>query len=267
MFFGIKSAIAPLFAKASDEAERVDEVLHGWLVQVLEEAANNWALVRTDYDYEGWVEKKYLCPPLKQQATHYVNAVAADVLSEPKVQANVLISLTLGCTVSIITDDEQAAESWAKINLADGRCGFIRSSHLTPLPSMVAGLNLNRNALCDTALKYRGAQYRWGGKTPLGIDCSGLVFMAYRLNGFTIYRDAKIHPAFPIKQPVTDCNRLKNDIKIARKGDLLYFPGHVGMFINEKFMLHSSETRGGVSYEALTPDWLSRITAIGSLSV
>ena len=55
-------------------------------------------------------------------------------------------------------------------------------------------------ALMQRRTIYLGAQYRWGGKTPLGIDCSGLVSMAYLLSGVIIYRDAAIKPGFALHE-------------------------------------------------------------------
>ncbi|MEG2404672.1 MAG: C40 family peptidase, partial [Oscillospiraceae bacterium] len=88
-----------------------------------------------------------------------------------------------------------------------------------------------RNAVCKNALSYLGTQYRWGGKTPLGIDCSGLVSMAYLQEGIAIYRDAQIKLGFPIRE-----------ISIAniKKGDLLYFPGHVAMYIGNGNFVHAT---------------------------
>ncbi|WP_241425298.1 C40 family peptidase [Clostridium beijerinckii] len=101
---------------------------------------------------------------------------------------------------------------------------------------MKSGYDINdeedlRNNLVSSAVSYIGTQYRWGGKTPLGIDCSGLCSMAYMLNGILIYRDAKIKEGFPIKE-IT--------FKQIKKGDLIFFPGHVAMYLGNGKYIHSS---------------------------
>ena len=77
--------------------------------------------------------------------------------------------------------------------------------------------------MCIRDRSYLGAQYRWGGKTPLGIDCSGIVSMAYLLNGVTIYRAAAIKSGFALHEI---------SLEAAKPGDLLFFPGHVAMYLS-----------------------------------
>jgi cell wall-associated NlpC family hydrolase len=76
---------------------------------------------------------------------------------------------------------------------------------------------------------YDPTQYRWGGKSPLGIDCSGLTSMAYMLNGILTYRNAQLKEGFPIHEIK------REDIK---EGDLLYWPGHIAMYIGDERYVH-----------------------------
>ena len=256
-----------------------------------------WLYIRTAYRYEGWIRRCHLArcnsaefmPHLSDQGylsqvysnqiytnqihlgqAHidqsssvqvcYVTVSAADVLAAPKVQAPLLICLTLGCTVHVVSEE---SPGWTTIALADGCIGYIRSVFLTPFPikasqqaNQLASLKASRESICRTAELYLGAQYRWGGKTPLGIDCSGLCFMAYWLNGISIYRDASIEPGFPVKEISPEQ---------AQKGDLLFFPGHVGMLLDENDMIHSSEAGSGVGIEPVTQEWKDRLIAVGSV--
>ena len=103
-----------------------------------------------------------------------------------------------------------------------------------------------RREIVQAALPYLGTPYRWGGKSPLGIDCSGLCSMAYMLCGVLIYRDAKIVPGFPVHSIPFDKVQM---------GDLLFFPGHVGMYIRNGLFIHSTSHEGdeGVVLASLTP--------------
>jgi len=114
-------------------------------------------------------------------------------------------------------------------------------------------------------LSYLGVQYRWGGKTPLGIDCSGLVSMAYLLNGVIIYRDAAIKPGFALHEI---------SFEAAKPGDLLFFPGHVAMYLGEGRFVHSTGHTGteGVILSSLAegaPDYRADLkesmTAVASI--
>ena len=74
-------------------------------------------------------------------------------------------------------------------------------------------------------MRFLGTQYRWGGRSVSGLDCSGLASLTYMLAGVNIFRDAKPAPGYPIR-PLSMGERL-------RTGDLLYFPGHVAMYIGD----------------------------------
>jgi hypothetical protein len=137
---------------------------------------------------------------------------------------------------------------WQCVSLPDGAKGYVRASWLdtyyeTPIDLPEGEL---RRRLVDTAMLYARTHYRWGGKTPLGIDCSGLVSMSYLLNGITIYRDAKVVEGFPI-HPI--------DCKDAKPADLLFFPGHVAMYMGEGRYIHSTGKAGsdGVVINSLNP--------------
>ena len=133
--------------------------------------------------------------------------------------------------------------------------------HTSPLSGDETRL---RQALVDAALLYRGTHYRWGGKSPMGIDCSGLVSMAYMLCGILIYRDADIREGFPIHEITLD------DLK---PGDLLFFPGHVAMYMGGGRYCHSTGRSGddGFTINSLDPaapdyraDLPGMITHVGS---
>ena len=96
-----------------------------------------------------------------------------------------------------------------------------------------------------SAKKYLNTQYRWGGKTPLGIDCSGLCFMAYYLNGYLIHRDADFYKSEILKQI---------DYSKAQPGDLLFFPGHIGMYIGNDMFIHSTGSFGLTRINSLNPN-------------
>lgn len=139
--------------------------------------------------------------------------------------------------------------------------------------------NSFRDTLVKEAFKYLGTQYRWGGRSRVGLDCSGLVSMSYLHSGVVIYRDAAIVDGFPmVKLPVvfTDgvfdiCNI---DNGIMRKGDAIYFPGHIAMYIGNGEYIHSTGKAGdnGVVVNSLVPgtanyreDLVKQIYAVGGL--
>ena len=88
-----------------------------------------------------------------------------------------------------------------------------------------------REGIVASAREFLGTQYRWGGKSSQGIDCSGLAFMSYLDNGLLIYRDASIEAGYPVKKIPVDA---------LKKGDLIFFPGHVAIYLGEDKYIHST---------------------------
>ena len=92
-----------------------------------------------------------------------------------------------------------------------------------------------------------GTEYRWGGKSGRGIDCSGLVSSAYMQCGVLIYRDAKIIEGWPMHEVAFENKK---------PGDALFFPGHVALYLGEGRYIHSTgaAASGGVVINSLEPD-------------
>jgi len=237
----IKS-IAPLKQRPQYESELADEVLFGSEVDILEEAGD-WIYIHTAYNYKGYLEKSYVTKNKSMQWEEankaYVIASFADVLSKPKYSANCFITLTRGALIAL-TGEKQ--EQWAEVLLPEGEKGWVRAEGLLGVPQR-SGSEL-RQSIVETALMYLGTQYRWGGKTPMGIDCSGLSFMAYLLNGIVIPRDSGDQLNF-----LTKISR-----KETKPGDLLFFPGHVAIYIGEDKFVHATGSGAAVRINSLNSD-------------
>lgn len=304
MRYGIvKGSLCTIYEEASEKMMSdgqvlsgiADEVTHGMIVAItgdavaekypeMESSAEMFLPVRTFYNYTGYLPAEdVLEVPLETvkeweaSDLQVVNGICVDVTSLPKVQGVKLISLFRGSLVKVL-DWESEREGWARVELADGRVGYMRNQFLSEkkfsqtgawldeLPQAeIADENAFRRAVAETAKTYLGVQYRWGGKTTAGIDCSGLVSASYMLNGILIYRDAKIMDGFPLKEIK------KEDMKM---GDLLFFPGHVAMYLGDGLYIHSTGKigSGGVVFNSLNPespiyrqDLVDCMTAVGSI--
>lgn len=246
----IKSAIAPIMDAPCRECELTDEVLCGMTVEVLGNDGA-WVRIRTHYRYEGWVHEQNLCfdrdlislwstAPKKVVLQAY-----ADVLAEPKVQSYLVGEITRGGLLSPLGEPQ---DGWQKVRFCDGCEGWTWGAFLGEYITTWEKKDepALRKAFVNTALSYFGTQYRWGGKTPLGIDCSGLCSIAYMLNGVLIHRDAHILPEFAM-----------HEIAFADKkeGDLLFFPGHVAMYLGDNRYIHATTGNNchGVVINSLDP--------------
>ncbi|MEG0321786.1 MAG: NlpC/P60 family protein, partial [Oscillospiraceae bacterium] len=249
----IITTTAPLQLRPSRCCELADEALFGWTVQVLEAPCAGWYKVRTHYGYEGYVPAESLSmgdgnaqrwAELKKMV---VLRGSCTVLAAPDVQSWPLCALTRGALVAIAGSPNE--DGWMKVTLPDGSEGYTKVGFLGAYyekPSSDDEETLRKN-ICGSAFMYMGAHYRWGGKSPLGLDCSGLTFMAYFLNGVIIYRDAHIKEGYPLHEIA------KEDMKPA---DLIFFPGHVAMYLGNGKYIHSTAKNGsdGVVINSLNPE-------------
>lgn len=265
----VTASIAPLVKSPFQTKALEDEALCGMVLEILEQNGA-WNYVRTPYKYTGWVHESCLekgslrLSRWEEKAKKAVWAPCADILSEPRVQGAILQTIWRGGLVAPLGEPK---EGWRKVLLPDGREGYVPDEFLGAYntdwnPQEEERL---RKALTDTAMLYMGTQYRWGGKTPQGIDCSGLCSMAYLLNGIVIYRDAAIKEEFPMHEI---------SLEEIKRGDLLFFPGHVAMYIEENRFIHSTGRMGthGVTINSLDPkdplyreDLKNSITMVGSV--
>ena len=262
--------VCGLYGKTTLESTLEDEVLYGSVVEILEQCDNGWCRIRTHYRYEGYVLADALLTDEETVSSWsamaqkiVLNKNFCDVLSMPKVQGWIKINLPRGARIRALSEPENG---WQEVLLADGRTGYVPSEILgdyyaEPMSSDEQEL---RKALVDAAMRYQGTHYRWGGKTPGGIDCSGLCSVAYMLCGILIYRDADIKEGFPMHEITLD------QIK---PGDLLFFPGHVAMYLGDGKYCHSTARTGsdGFVINSLNPedpdyreDLRNTITQVGS---
>lgn len=271
-----------------------DEVLSGWILQRLPEKAERGSAsdaripVQTHYGYRGYIDPSALRPialdDIRRRAagekTMVVTKRFADLLSQPRVQGQILTTLSIGSFLQLI---KPAEHGYLLVEVADGQRGYMPASSLSGRkdsdgyflcgcdPSWFhsqkapADQETTRQQIVRSAENYLGVQYRWGGHSGSGTDCSGLTFMSYLMNGILIYRDAELHGGYPV-----------HEISWADKkpADLLYFPGHVAMYLGNGRYLHSTGFARdfGCVYGSLVegeagyrPDLDGRCTAVGSI--
>ena len=266
------SPIAPYYVKPSLPPDPDDEGWYGQIVEILEQEQDGFYKIRTPYRYETYVHESHLCldeaevERWEKADLRRVWAAWADIQVTDGATHPYHICLCRGAVVEYVAPPEKP-QGWAKVRLIGGAGGYVREGFLGRFyddePS--AGEEELRNSVVEAAKLYMGVQYRWGGKTPQGIDCSGLVGAAYLLNGVKLYRNASIEEGFPVHE----IDRAK-----MKKGDLLFFKGHVAMYIGDGMYIHSTSRAGadGVVLNSLCPghplyrdDLAKGVLAVGSI--
>lgn len=267
----INTAIGSLRKDPHQRGELLDEDLYGRPVTILEEKENGWSYIRTQYGYHGYVNNRELIRDhclvsrWKKEFKKVVIHPFADILAAPNVRGALIITVCKGALLAVL--DSPDPQGYVKVGLCNGDSGFIKEAFLGDYLTdfKVEKEDNLRYDIVQTAITYLGCQYRWGGKSPLGVDCSGLTFMAYQLNGVTIYRDASIEPGYPVRA-IPPENK--------KPADLLYFSGHVAIYLGDERYIHSTARNGsdGVVINSLNPkdilyreDLAQRLKEVGSI--
>ena len=215
---------APLRAAASHRAEQVSELLYGETVRKLEEGEKGWCRVRCLWDgYEGWCNAGQLAPigaeAARAGAPYLVTGPKSALVLEDGFEA----SLPLGAA---IWNTKPAGKVTFK-----GR------------KERATTLSAGEKCPVTEALRYREAPYVWGGRTVSGIDCSGLVQMAFKLCGMAVPRDASQQ---------AEIGETVDFLQHARRGDIAFFDNeegriiHVGLLLDGSHILHATDTSGRV---------------------
>lgn len=198
------------------------ELLRGEKVKVFE-TKDDWSWVQSVRDnYVGYCKSNDVFENPLSPNTHRVNSLRSLLFQEPNLKSYVTGHLSLNCEVTVTKED-------GKFSLLD--CGnWIFTTHL------LAVNNYSYNFI-DAAFLYQEAPYLWGGNSNIGVDCSGLVQMAALAVGHTLPRDADMQEEY-FEEQVS----FSNDPKILKSNDLLFWPGHVGIYIGGEKVLHANAT-------------------------
>ena len=233
---------APLRRAPSPEAPLDTEALKGERVTVYETTDEGWAWGQLESDgYVGWLPAGALRSP-GPAPTHRVVALRTLAFPGPSIKLPPLEALPLGCRLAVARIETPFALT------ASG--GFIPARHVAPL-------DVSESDFVAVAERFVGAPYLWGGKTSLGLDCSGLVQVALTACGSRCPRDSDMQEK-ALGQPVAAA-----DLSDLRRGDLLFWKGHVAIVRDRATLLHANAFHMAVAAESLS-EAIARIRAAGS---
>lgn len=221
------AGVAPIRRAPAGDAMQEDQLLFGEVFTVYEER-EGWGWGQSGRDqYVGYVEMEALSAPLLAP-THRIRALRTYCFSQPDLKSAPLFLLSMNAKVTA----QEQRDRYVKI----ARAGWVFEGHLAALhehaPDWVA-----------EAERFLGAPYFWGGRESLGLDCSGLVQSALEAAGVLAPRDADMQEALGEALPL----RLEG----LRRGDLVFWKGHVGIMLDGERLLHANAHHMATAVEPL----------------
>jgi cell wall-associated NlpC family hydrolase len=231
--------VAPLRKEPSHQAPLLTEALYGERVTIYENDEEGWAWGQLKSDsYVGWMPASALLAP-QAEPTHRVSALRTLVFPGPSIKLPPTDALPLEARVAVVRQDDDLAVT------ATG--GHIPARHLAPLHS-------KESDFVAVAERFVGTPYLWGGKSSVGIDCSGLVQVALSACGIACPRDSDMQEV-TLGQPIS--------LAGLQRGDLVFWKGHVAIALGRNSMIHANAFHMAVAIEPVA-EGLTRIGAAGT---
>lgn len=260
-------SIIPLSAiyirkKPSFDSELITQALMGTIVRVLDKH-HGWYCIQTPDRYIGWANVSlplYNLSELRsknQSDKVIVLENHALVYESPNTQSDLISEVILGDILFL--NEETTVNSFYHVSFSDGSKGFIVASSVKKLNDWQKSIRLTGENIVESAKKFMGLPYLWGGASSRGVDCSGFAKTIYFMYGIILPRDAS--QQFYSGEKVD----ISKGYDLLQKGDLLFFGEksstvpekfhvvHVGIYIGNKQFIHSSEKVKISSFDPQSP--------------
>jgi cell wall-associated NlpC family hydrolase len=240
--FEVIEPIAPLREQPSSSAMLMTQALRGERVTIYDRNSEGWAWGQLASDgYVGWLPDAALARPVAA-STHKVSALRTFAFPGPSIKLPPSDTLAMGSRVTVTREDGTFAIT------REGQ--YLPKTHLATLdhrePDFVA-----------VAERFVDTPYLWGGKSSLGIDCSGLVQVSLTAAGIGCPRDSDM------QQQGLGWALASHETNKLQRGDLIFWKGHVAIVRDGSTMVHANAHHMATVIEAIKPA-IVRIKQTGS---
>ena len=230
---------APLRAEPAPDAPLATEALKGERVTIYDSNDEGWAWGQLAADgYVGWLPANALAP-VGPPPTHKITALRTFAFPGRSIKDPPVEALPLGARVGVVRFEDRMA--------------VIRSGTYVPTTHL-ASIGIDEPDFVAVAERFLGSPYLWGGKTVLGLDCSGLVQVALAACGVACPRDSDMQE---------EALGIAVDNSELRRGDLIFWKGHVAIVRDRNTLIHANAFHMAVAIEPIA-EAVTRIQEAGS---
>lgn len=256
-FAAVHYTYADIFEEPDIHSERLSQCVYGDVVRIVEEHAWWYRVKIGPYpELEGWMHKaaltKLSAKSLYMQERGITTIVIRQNVSRVFIWPSATVDIVMGTELPFIGE----VDAWYLVRLPSNDIGRIARESVYPSPAAVPLIQSkqqpaapaapdipeHRQQIVAKAREFLGITYVWGGTSPRGLDCSGLSYLVYKLNGIELPRVSWLQFRAAIGRSV-DKSHLQH-------GDLVFFttykqgPSHVGIYIGRNQFIHASPTQG-----------------------
>jgi hypothetical protein len=238
----VTDAIAPLREQPSADAMLLTQALRGERVTIYDRDGEGWAWGQLDGDgYVGWLPDSALTKPVTAP-THRVSAIRTFAFPGPSIKLPPSETLVMG--------------SWLAVAREDGVFAVTRDGWHVP-KLHISEIGRSEPDFVAVAERFVGTPYLWGGKSSLGVDCSGLVQLALATAGIGCPRDSDM------QQDALGRSLEPAEAKHLQRGDLIFWKGHVAIARDTTSIVHAKAHHMATVIEN-TADAIARIKQAGN---
>ncbi len=255
----VSISVANIRSEPKHSAELATQATMGMPLKILKKEGE-WHLVQTPDKYISWIQGSF--QPMNktsfdawQKAPKLIyTQVYGFAYNDPAFKKGTASDLVIGDIMELISESRSGYE----VKFPDGRMAHVKKGEAEPFQTWLSGTETTEKNLVNTAFKFMGVPYLWGGTSSKGMDCSGFTKTIYFINGKLLPRDAsqQVHAGELVDED-------KNFDKLA-PGDLLFFGkaatdstreriSHVGMWIGSKEFIHAPGLPAHIQVNSIDP--------------